>query len=296
MKASDASLNLLAVELARLGEAIRHHAPELADAGSALVGIQRQLAAAEAPDAAEGAAGRDPSQSAATAKAKHSKAVHDRSKTKSKTKTSDSRKQLLKSLLGEVEQLTLMLVSQEVAADMTVETFREFREATIETATQRRKHLADLAFLHSLLVATQSKAGATGAAKATDADPKDTGTGTAAKDTDTANSAKTADASAGSAAKDTAAADSAAGSNSAAKAQDSPALEKTISVAIAELETMFTRCGGQIITEYSAEDQQYFEISGSGSAMRVLRPAYIATNSDGRIMVVARGAIEGKPA
>ena len=244
MKASDASLNLLAVELARLGETIRQNAPDLADAGNALVGIQRQLAAAEAPGAAGASPGSDPGQSAAAAKAKQSKAVHDRSKAKSKTKASDSRKQLLKSLLSEVEQLTLMLVAQEVAADMTTETFKEFREATIETATQRRKHLADLAFLHSLLVASNS-----------DSSP-------ASPDAP----------------------------------QNNPALEKTVSVTIAELEDMFARCGGQIITEYSAEDQQYFEISGSGSAMRVLRPAYIATNSDGRIMVVARGAIEGKPA
>ena len=262
MKASDASLNLLAMELVRLGETIRHHAPDLADAGGALVGIQRQLAAAEAPSATGDAAGSDPGHSAAAAKTKQPKAAQGRNK----AKASDNRKQLLKSLLAEVEQLTLMLVAQEVAADMTTETFREFREATIETATQRRKHLADLAFLHSLLAATQAKAGA--------ADVTSANAAGGATDTSADSNADT----------------------STGAPQSNSALEKTVSVAIAELEDMFARCGGQIITKYSAEDQQYFEISGSGSAMRVLRPAYIATNADGRTMVVSRGAIEGKPA
>ena len=242
MKASDASLNLLAVELARLGETIRSQAPDLADAGSALMGIQRQLAASAAPGA--GSSG-DSSGSA----------------TSSKPRKSQSRAKLLKSLLDDVEQLTLMLVARDMASDMSSETLREFRESVIENATQRRQHLADLAFVHSLLLGQA----------ASKAEPATAGSGAEAGTDSGVGAGARADSS-----------------------SNSPSQQKTISVALAELADMFARCGGQILTEYSPDNQQHFEVTGQGKVMHVLRPAYIATNHDGRTMVVTRGAIEGR--
>ena len=61
---------------------------------------------------------------------------------------------------------------------------------------------------------------------------------------------------------------------------------------MAELEDMFRRAGGTIIADYSEEHKSDFDVSGKGSQMKVLRPAYTATNADGRTMLVARGLIE----
>lgn len=230
MKHSQAALINLAVELARLEEIIRQQSPAVPEAVDALIGIRRQLAAAQGPTEAT-----------------------------SKTRQPRGRSRLTKQLIDDVERLKLMLVSREAASQETSEAFSQFRESVIAVATQRRKHLADLAFLHSLLVADS-------AGEAGGATPGSSAPGSSTPDTPTPSSST----------PDT----------------PTPAPE-TPSVVLAELEDMFKRCGGSIITEYSEANKEHFEVSGTGTTMQVLRPAYLAQNDDGRTMIVARGAVKG---
>lgn len=226
----------LAVELARLEEIIRQQSPAVPEAVDALVGIRRQLAAAQGP-------------AEATERDGDSEQSGSKQKNRGPGQSRLTKRRLTKQLIDDVERLKLMLVSKEAASQETSEAFNQFRESVIAVATQRRKHLADLAFLHSLLVSDS-------AGEAADAAPP----------SDTAPATDTAPL--------------------------SGAAPETPSVVLAELEDMFKRCGGTIITEYSEASKEHFEVSGNGTSMQVLRPAYLAQNDDGRTMVVARGAVK----
>lgn len=193
MQSRNFALHSLALELARISEMLRQREPKAAEACEALLGIRRQLSAAS-----------EPSGDSTSAK-----------------KPRLRQKQLLDQLISETERLTLMLVSEQAAADAASETFAEFRQAVVASAGERRKHLTDLSYLHSLSVG------------ASETQP-----------------------------------------------------------IVAELEDMFRRAGGTVIADYSEEHKADFDVSGSGQSARVLRPAYIAANSDGRTMLVARGLVE----
>ena len=241
MKSRNFLLHSLALELARVSEMLRQREPKTAEACEALLGIRRQLAAA----AGQGyAAPRDagPKNTRAGKKAHGSHDRHDSNHSthdsnhasqdsnhnsppaarQSAKKPRHSRKQLLDQLISDTERLTLMLVSEQAAGDAASETFAEFRQAVVASAGERRKHLTDLSYLHSLSLG------------ASETQP-----------------------------------------------------------IVAELEDMFRRAGGTIVADYSEEHKADFDVSGSGQTIRVLRPAYIAANADGRTMLVARGHAEG---
>lgn len=222
MKSRNFLLHSFALELARISEMLRQRDPKTAEAGEALLGIRRQLAAASVLDPAaeknEVDANGDP-----TEKGSASNDVSPRMKADRKSRL--HQKQLLEQLISDAERLTLMLVSEQAASEAASETFAEFRQAVIAKASERRKHLTDLSYLHSLSIGTS------------DTQP-----------------------------------------------------------IVAELEDMFRRAGGTIVSDYSEERKADFDVAGSGSHMTVLRPAYIATNSDGRTMLVARGKAEMRAA
>lgn len=197
MKSRNFLLHSLALELARVSEMLRQREPKAAEACEALLGIRRQLAAAS-------------EQNGDSASAK---------------KPRRRQRQLLDQLISDTECLTLMLVSEQAAAETASETFAEFRQAVVASAGERRKHLTDLSYLHSLSIG------------ASETQP-----------------------------------------------------------IVAELEDMFRRAGGTIIADYSEEHKADFDVSGSGQTIRVLRPAYTATNADGRTMLVARGLAESTAA
>lgn len=196
MKTRNFLLHSLALELARVSEMLRQREPKAAEACEALLGIRRQLAAAS----------------------RQSDSTSDK-------KPRRRQRQLLDQLISETERLTLMLVSEQAAAETASETFAEFRQAVVASAGERRKHLTDLSYLHSLSIG------------ASETQP-----------------------------------------------------------IVAELEDMFRRAGGTIIADYSEEHKADFDVSGSGQTIRVLRPAYTATNADGRTMLVARGLAESTAA
>ena len=179
---------------------LRQREPKATEACEALLGIRRQLAAASGTDKAS-------------------------SLKKTGRKTRLRQKQLLSQLISETERLTLMLVSEQAAAEAASETFAEFRQSVVAAAGERRKHLSDLSYLHSLSI------GASGTQPI-----------------------------------------------------------------VAELEDMFRRAGGTIVSEYSEEHKSDFDVAGSGQSVKVLRPAYTATNADGRTMLVARGKAEMRTA
>ena len=176
---------------------LRQREPKAAEACEALLGIRRQLAAASEQNG-----------DSASAKSPRRR-----------------QKQLLDQLISDTERLTLMLVSEQAAAEAASETFAEFRQAVVASAGERRRHLTDLSYLHSLSIG------------ASETQP-----------------------------------------------------------IVAELEDMFRRAGGTIIADYSEEHKADFDVSGSGQTIRVLRPAYTATNADGRTMLVARGLAESTAA
>ena len=225
MKSRNFLLHSLALELARVSEMLRQREPKTAEACEALLGIRRQLAAA---------AGQGGDYDAAPKTSKNSKAgkkAHDSQDSshgslpaarQSAKKPRRSRKQLLEQLISDTERLTLMLVSEQAAGEAASETFAEFRQAVVASAGERRKHLTDLSYLHSLSLG------------ASETQP-----------------------------------------------------------IVAELEDMFRRAGGTIVADYSEEHKADFDVAGSGQTIRVLRPAYIAANADGRTMLVARGLAEG---
>ena len=196
MKSRNFLLHSLALELARVSEMLRQREPKAAEACEALLGIRRQLAAAS---------GQDDSSSA--------------------EKPRRRQRQLLDQLISDTERLALMLVSEQAASEAASETFAEFRQAVVASAGERRKHLTDLSYLHSLSIG------------ASETQP-----------------------------------------------------------IVAELEDMFRRAGGTIVADYSEEHKADFDVSGSGQTIRVLRPAYTATNADGRTMLVARGLAESTAA
>lgn len=243
MKSRNFLLHSLALELARVSEMLRQREPKTAEACEALLGIRRQLAAASgqgydsAPrDAAapkNTRAGKNARSSHGSHDSNHSThdSNHDRHDSnpgsppaarQSAKKPRHSRKQLLEQLISDTERLTLMLVSEQAAGEAAAETFAEFRQAVVASAGERRKHLTDLSYLHSLSLG------------ASETQP-----------------------------------------------------------IVAELEDMFRRAGGTIVADYSEEHKADFDVSGSGQTIRVLRPAYIAANADGRTMLVARGLAEG---
>ena len=225
-----------------MSEMLRQREPKTAEACEALLGIRRQLAAASGPGGDYDAAAPKnaaPKNTRAGKKAHGSHGSnhsthdsnHDRHASshsslpaarQSAKKPRQSRKQLLEQLISDTERLTLMLVSEQAAGEAAAETFAEFRQAVVASAGERRKHLTDLSYLHSLSVGTS----------------------------------------------------------------------ETQSI-VAELEDMFRRAGGTIVADYSEEHKADFDVSGSGQTIRVLRPAYIAANADGRTMLVARGLAEG---
>ena len=240
MKSRNFLLHSLALELARVSEMLRQREPKTAEACEALLGIRRQLAAASgqgydsAPrDAAAPKntwAGKKAHDSHDSNHGSHD-SNHDRHDSnpgslpaarQSAKKPRHSRKQLLEQLISDSERLTLMLVSEQAAGEAASETFAEFRQAVVASAGERRKHLTDLSYLHSLSLG------------ASETQP-----------------------------------------------------------IVAELEDMFRRAGGTIVADYSEEHKADFDVSGSGQTIRVLRPAYIAANADGRTMLVARGLAEG---
>lgn len=192
-------LHSLTLELARISEVLRQREPQAVEASEALLGIRRQLAAADRADPAAENSGRG-------AKGRKSRL---------------RQRQLLSQLISDTEHLALMLVSEQAAAETASETFAEFRQAVVAKAGERRKHLADLSYLHSLSVGASST-----------------------------------------------------------------------QPIVAELEDMFRRAGGTIVSDYSEEHKLDFDVAGSGQSVRVLRPAYTATNADGRTMLVARGKAE----
>ena len=196
MKSRNFLLHSLALELARVSEMLRQREPKSAEACEALLGIRRQLAAAS----------------------RQSDSTSDK-------KPRRRQRQLLDQLISDTERLILMLVSEQAAAETASETFAEFRQAVVASAGERRKHLTDLSYLHSLSIG------------ASETQP-----------------------------------------------------------IVAELEDMFRRAGGTIIADYSEEHKADFDVSGSGQTIRVLRPAYTATNADGRTMLVARGLAESTAA
>ena len=218
MKSRNFLLHSFALELARISEMLRQRDPKTAEAGEALLGIRRQLAAASVLDPAAEKNGVDANGGPAE-KGSASSDVSPQKKADRKSRL--HQKQLLEQLISDAERLTLMLVSEQAASEAASETFAEFRQAVIATASERRKHLTDLSYLHSLSIGTS------------DTQP-----------------------------------------------------------IVAELEDMFRRAGGTIVSDYSEEHKADFDVAGSGSHMTVLRPAYIATNSDGRTMLVARGKAE----
>ena len=225
-----------------MSEMLRQREPKTAEACEALLGIRRQLAAAAGQSGDYDAAAPKntaPKNTRAGKKARSSHGSnhsthdsnHDRHDSnpgsppaarQSAKKPRHSRKQLLEQLIRDTERLTLMLVSEQAAGEAASETFAEFRQAVVASAGERRKHLTDLSYLHSLSVG------------ASETQP-----------------------------------------------------------IVAELEDMFRRAGGTIVADYSEEHKADFDVSGSGQTIRVLRPAYIAANADGRTMLVARGLAEG---
>ena len=241
MKSRNFLLHSLALELARVSEMLRQREPKTAEACEALLGIRRQLAAAAGQSGDYDAAAPKntaPKNTRAGKKARSSHGSnhsthdsnHDRHDSnhdslpaarQSAKKPRRSRKQLLEQLISDTERLTLMLVSEQAAGEAASETFAEFRQAVVASAGERRKHLTDLSYLHSLSVG------------ASETQP-----------------------------------------------------------IVAELEDMFRRAGGTIVADYSEEHKADFDVSGSGQTIRVLRPAYIAANADGRTMLVARGLAE----
>lgn len=218
MKSRNFLLHSFALELARISEMLRQRDPKTAEACEALLGIRRQLAAATKADPTAEKNRVDTN----GGHAEKGRASNDVSPQKKADRTTRPRqKQLLEQLISDAERLTLMLVSEQAASEAAAETFAEFRQAVIAAASERRKHLTDLSYLHSLSIG------------ASDMQP-----------------------------------------------------------VVAELEDMFRRAGGTIVSEYSEEHKADFDVAGSGSHMTVLRPAYTATNSDGRTMLVARGKAE----
>lgn len=222
MRSRNFLLHSLALELARISEMLRQTDPKTAEACEALLGIRRQLAAASAldPTAEKNRVGTN---GGPTEKDSASNYASPRKKTAKKPRL--RQKQLLEQLISDAERLTLMLVSEQAASEAASETFAEFRQAVIVEAGERRKHLTDLSYLHSLSIS------------ASDTQP-----------------------------------------------------------IVAELEDMFRRAGGTIVSDCSEERKADFDVAGSGSHMTVLRPAYTATNSDGRTMLVARGKAEMRTA
>lgn len=194
---------------------LRQREPKAAEASEALLGIRRQLAAASGPDPTNEAGTNGDSEGKDTASKKAA------SQKKVGRKPCLRQKQLLCQLISETERLTLMLVSAQAAGEEASETFAEFRQAVVAAAGERRKHLTDLSYLHSLSIGTS------------DTQP-----------------------------------------------------------IVTELEDMFRRAGGTIVYDYSEEHKTDFDVAGKGSQMKVLRPAYTATNADGRTMLVARGKAE----
>lgn len=233
MKSRNFLLHSLALELARVSEMLRQREPKTAEACEALLGIRRQLAAASGQG--YDSAPRDAAAPKNTRAGKNAHGSHDSNHAShgsnpdsppaarhSAKKPRHSKKQLLEQLISDTERLTLMLVSEQAAGDAASETFAEFRQAVVASAGERRKHLTDLSYLHSLSLGAS----------------------------------------------------------------------ETQSI-VAELEDMFRRAGGTIVADYSEEHKADFDVSGSGQTIRVLRPAYIAANADGRTMLVARGHAEG---
>ena len=215
MKSQNHLLHSLALELARISEVLRQREPKTAEACEALLGIRRQLAAASEANIVNSQAG------AATGATNNTGNNTGKPRKKSRLR----QKQLMNQLISDTERLTLMLVSEQATAEAASETFAEFRQAVVATAGERRKHLNDLSYLHSISIGASETIG----------------------------------------------------------------VSETI---VAELEDMFRRAGGTIIADYSEEHKSDFDVSGKGSQMKVLRPAYTATNADGRTMLVARGLIE----
>ena len=219
MKSQNHLLHSLALELARISEVLRQREPKTAEACEALLGIRRQLAAASEANIVNSQAG------AATDAANNTGNNTANNTAKPRKKSRLRQKQLMNQLISDTERLTLMLVSEQATAEAASETFAEFRQAVVATAGERRKHLNDLSYLHSISIGASETIG----------------------------------------------------------------VSATI---VAELEDMFRRAGGTIIADYSEEHKSDFDVSGKGSQMKVLRPAYTATNADGRTMLVARGLIE----
>ena len=239
MKSRNFLLHSLALELARVSEMLRQREPKTAEACEALLGIRRQLAAASGPG--YDSAPRDAAAPKNTRAGKNARSSHDSNHgshdshpdrhdsnpsslpptRQSAKKPRHSKKQLLDQLISDTERLTLMLVSEQATGEAASETFAEFRQAVVASAGERRKHLTDLSYLHSLSLG------------ASETQP-----------------------------------------------------------IVAELEDMFRRAGGTIVADYSEEHKADFDVSGSGQTIRVLRPAYIAANADGRTMLVARGLAE----
>lgn len=237
MKSRNFLLHSLALELARVSEMLRQREPKTAEACEALLGIRRQLAAATGQSGDYDAAAPKNTRAGKKARSSHGSnhSTHDSNHAsqdsnhnslpaarQSAKKPRQSRKQLLEQLISDTERLTLMLVSEQAAGEAASETFAEFRQAVVASAGERRKHLTDLSYLHSLSLG------------ASETQP-----------------------------------------------------------IVAELEDMFRRAGGTIVADYSEEHKADFDVSGSGQTIRVLRPAYIAANADGRTMLVARGLAEG---
>ena len=236
MKSRNFLLHSLALELTRVSEMLRQREPKTAEACEALLGIRRQLAAASGQGGDYDAAAPKNTRAGKKAHGSHDSqgnnqdSNHDRHDSnhdsppaarQSAKKPRHSRKQLLEQLISDTERLTLMLVSEQAAGEAASETFAEFRQAVVASAGERRKHLTDLSYLHSLSLG------------ASETQP-----------------------------------------------------------IVAELEDMFRRAGGTIVADYSEEHKADFDVSGSGQTIRVLRPAYIAANADGRTMLVARGLAE----
>lgn len=274
MKATDVKLSSLTEELIRLGEIVRQREPAMVESGDALVGIRRQLAAAEVPSEMElvgnGKTGTKKSKDK-TDSSQNTK----RQNPKPKRITSQSRSQLLKKLISDVEHLTLMLASKEVASEEASNVFEKFRQTVVETASQRRKHLVDLAYLHSLVAGLKSSEARKTKTEATQTKTKtdETQAKTETPETETTETK--------------------AAKSKPAKSKESDRAN-SLSAILVEVEDMYQRCGGTIINDYSEEDKACFQISGKGAGLRVLRPAYVATNADGRTMVVARGTVEGE--
>lgn len=274
MKATDVKLSSLTEELIRLGEIVRQREPAMVESGDALVGIRRQLAAAEVPSEMElvgnGKTGTKKSKDK-TDSSRNTK----RQNPKPKRITSQSRSQLLKKLISDVEHLTLMLASKEVASEEASNVFEKFRQTVVETASQRRKHLVDLAYLHSLVAGLKSSEARKTKTEATQAKTKTDETQAKIETPETETTQTKA------------------AKSKPAKSKESDRAN-SLSAILVEVEDMYQRCGGTIINDYSEEDKACFQISGKGAGLRVLRPAYVATNADGRTMVVARGTVEGE--